>query len=78
MAVLKLNELSGEMEIVDTWTADDIREAWGADDDEDKTPLTDQQIYDVMDYIVDTHDANRGINWQNIEDAIDTITRIKK
>jgi hypothetical protein len=36
--------------------------------------LTDHQVYKVMLLIVASHDANIGINWEVIDNAIDQVS----
>ena len=65
------DEQTGEWEIVDRWTEEDIRHqaefACGID-------LTPDQTYEILKLIAKTHDANIGINWDVIDNAIQQLT----
>jgi uncharacterized protein YpuA (DUF1002 family) len=59
--------------IIDRWNADDIQSvAENMDID-----LTDDQVLEIMQIIVSSHDANFGINWDVIGSAIDYILENK-
>ena len=55
--------------IIDRWDADDIQSVAENMD----LKLTDQQVLEVMQVIVASHDANHGINWDVIGSAIDAL-----
>lgn len=55
-----------------------IRDDWGIEDifcqaENDGIKLTKKQAINVMDSIVENFDANIGINWEVISDAIHTV-----
>jgi hypothetical protein len=56
--------------IIDRWEIEDIQSV--AEDMD--CQLTDDQVLEVMQLIVRSHDANYGINWDCIGSAIDAIT----
>ena len=48
----------------DYWK-DQIAYVWGIEDVQAQRPsLTDDQAREVLDRVMDTHDANYGINWE--------------
>ena len=69
MPYVQTNE-NGEPMIVDNWYASDIHEVAV---DKFDTTLSNKQIEEVMHFIVNTHDANIGIDWEVIEYAIDEV-----
>ena len=69
MPYVQTNE-NGEPMIVDNWYASDIQEVAV---DKFDTTLSNKQIEEVMHVIVNTHDANIGIDWEVIEYAIDEV-----
>lgn len=59
----------------DKWV---IRDDWHESDVQDVAEnmglaLTDEQVFKVMQVVVNAFDANEGINWDSIESAIDLI-----
>ena len=48
---------------------------WSIEDVKQVSPMTDSQARNVLSYIEQNHDANRGITWQTIEDAIEVMSR---
>ena len=70
MTLIK-NEQTGEWEIIVTWSEADIRHhvegSLGID-------LTPDQTYEILKLIAKTHDANIGINWDVIDNAIQELT----
>jgi len=53
------------------WSIDDVRhviENYGIDVD-----LTDEECMEVLDYCLDNHDAQYGMSWENIDNAIDYL-----
>jgi hypothetical protein len=55
-----------------------IRDDWGVEDVQSQAvdmgvKLTKDQIYKVMERVVQMHDANFGINWDVIGSAIDEV-----
>lgn len=65
----KIVMVRGNPVIQDQWDADDIMSVAEKMDIE----LTEDQIREVMKLIVQTHDANIGINWDVIGSAIDYV-----
>lgn len=65
----KIVMVRGNPVIQDQWDADDIMSVAENMDIE----LTEDQIREVMELIVQTHDANIGINWDVIGSAIDYV-----
>jgi hypothetical protein len=60
--------------IIDRWDADDIQSvAENMVLGRENLKLTDQQVLEVMQVIVASHDANHGINWDVIGSAIDAL-----
>jgi uncharacterized protein YpuA (DUF1002 family) len=56
-----------------------IRSDWDEEDiimqaENIEVELTDHQVYKVMQLIVASHDANIGINWEVIDNAIDQVS----
>ena len=52
------------------WTIEDVKSL------DDK--LTDAQCVAVLEYVHDNHDANFGVNWETIENAILDLARIQE
>ncbi len=55
-----------------------IRDDWDVEDilsqaELDEVKLSKKQVLLVMEYLVETFDANDGINWETVSDAISTI-----
>jgi uncharacterized protein YpuA (DUF1002 family) len=65
----KIVMVRGNPVIQDQWDADDIMSVAENMDIE----LTEDQIREVMELIVKSHDANIGINWDVIGSAIDYV-----
>ncbi len=65
----KIVMVRGNPVIQDQWDADDIMSVAENMDIE----LTEDQIREVMEVIVKSHDANIGINWDVIGSAIDYV-----
>lgn len=63
---------SGEVIIRDDWDSDDIQSV--ADDYD--IILTEAQILEVMDNIVEGFDANFGITWDSVREAIEQVTGV--
>lgn len=61
---LKMENLRYEIRII--WHIDDVRRA--SDD-----RLNDDECRDVLQYLLDEHDASIGINWEVIEFAIEEL-----
>jgi hypothetical protein len=59
---------NGKLIIRDEWHEDDIQ---GVAEAMDLPELTPDQIEAVMDLVVESFDANIGINWEVIENAVD-------
>ena len=48
--------------------------SWSTEDVQSVRPdLTDEQAATVLDYVLDNHDANEGINWGVLECAADYL-----
>ena len=48
--------------------------SWSTEDVQSVRPdLTDEQAATVLDYVLDNHDANEGINWGVLENAADML-----
>jgi hypothetical protein len=62
---------TGEWEIVERWTEADIRHqaeySFGIE-------LTSDQSYEILKLVMKSHDANIGINWDVIDNAIQQLT----
>ena len=62
---------TGEWEIVERWTEADIKHqaeySYGIE-------LTSDQSYEILKLIMKSHDANIGINWDVIDNAIQQLT----
>lgn len=57
-------------EISIVWTSEDIQQqAYDSGYD----TLTDEQIHEIFESLMDNHDANVGINWEVISDTIDEV-----
>jgi len=61
--------------IEDVWDLNDIRNV--ANDYEDEE-FTEEELIFAMEMVVDDFDANCGINWQVIENALDWIIADRK
>lgn len=57
---------NGETIIRDDWTADDVRNVA-------ETALTDAQVMEVMRRVVSGFDANFGITWDHVHNAIEGV-----
>ena len=54
--------------VLEEYWKDQIAYVWGIWDVQDQRPsLTDEQAREVLDRLMDTHDANYGINWEIID-----------
>ena len=62
--------VKGEV-IVDTWCIDDVEQQAKQMD----ITLTYKQKIDVLGLVLSNHDANYGINWETISDAIEEVQR---
>lgn len=62
--------LDGSIELHDVWGYDDVRSAQECRGGEN---LTDEQCKKVIELLAYAFDANDGIQWTGIENAIDTI-----
>jgi hypothetical protein len=62
---------TGEWEIVERWTEADIRHqaeySFGIE-------LTSDQSYEILKLVMKSHDANIGVNWDVIDNAIQQLT----
>jgi hypothetical protein len=62
---------TGEWEIVERWTEADIKHqaeySFGIE-------LTSDQSYEILKLVMKSHDANIGINWDVIDNAIQQLT----
>lgn len=65
----KLAFKNGQMYIEDNWGAEDIE----SQAESDGVELTDEQVEEVMEEIVESFDAEIGINWDVISSAIDHV-----
>jgi len=63
--------------IIDRWDADDIQSVAENMDLGCGNKLSDDQVLEIMQIIVSSHDANFGINWDVIGSAIDYILENK-
>ena len=64
-------DAQGNKYIADDWGIEDIQSV--AQQNLGLKPLTDAQVEAVMDLIVESFDANIGINWEVIENAIEEV-----
>ena len=64
---------NGQLIIRDDWDMDDIQSVAESNFD---ILLTDEQIRQVMEIIVEGFDANYGINWDSIDDAITQVIEV--
>ena len=64
---------NGQLIIRDDWGMDDIQSVAESNFD---ILLTDEQIRQVMEIIVEGFDANYGINWDSIDDAITQVIEV--
>jgi len=69
MAHIFTNE-NGAIELHDVWGCDDIQSVQSS---RDEPLLNDEQCKKVIELLAYTFDANEGINWLVVENAIDTI-----
>ncbi len=54
--------------VLTEYWSEQIAYVWGIEDVQDRRPtLTDEQAREVLDRLMDTHDANYGINWEIID-----------
>jgi hypothetical protein len=57
--------------VLEEYWQDRIASVWDIEDVQGQRPsLTDDQARDVLDRLMDTHDANYGINWEIIDVSI--------
>lgn len=66
------NDFHSENSIAIVWSIDDVRDQlWILNDNEDlKLTLTDEECMDHLRCILDNHDANYGITWENIYQSL--------
>ena len=64
---------NGQLIIRDDWDMDDIQSVAESNFD---ILLTDEQIRQVMQIVVKGFDANYGINWDSIDDAITQVIEV--
>jgi hypothetical protein len=64
----------GKLIIRDEWHEEDIQ---GVAEDNHDTTLTPEQMLKVMELIIESFDANIGIDWEVIDSAIDQILEEK-
>ena len=69
MARLIKNQ-NGQTEIVDTWGEDDIQSVADCNFD---LVLTPEQVGRVMEIVAEGNDANIGLNWDVIDNAIEIM-----
>jgi hypothetical protein len=60
----------GSIELHDVWAYDDIQ---NVQECRDEKPLTNEQCKKVLELLAYAFDANEGIHWIGVENAIDTI-----
>jgi hypothetical protein len=65
---------NGKLIIRDEWHEEDIQ---GVAEDDHDTTLTPEQMLKVMELIIQSFDANIGIDWEVIGSAIDQILEEK-
>ena len=65
---------NGKLIIRDEWHEEDIQ---GVAEDDHDTTLTPEQMLKVMELIIESFDANIGIDWDVIDSAIDQILEEK-
>jgi hypothetical protein len=65
---------NGKLIIRDEWHEEDIQ---GVAEDDHDTTLTPEQMLKVMELIIESFDANIGIDWEVIGSAIDQILEEK-
>jgi DNA-binding FrmR family transcriptional regulator len=73
MAHLVINT-KGETELHDVWGYDDINNAQAI---RHGIHLTDEQCKEVLELLFHYHDANQGINWEVIQEAIDQVLSVR-
>lgn len=57
-------EAQAVTEVLNEYWTDQIADVWHIDDVKAQKPsLTEDQAREVLDRVMDTHDANYGINW---------------
>ena len=61
--------------IEDIWSLDDFRNVADGSDTEE---FTDEELLQAMEMVVDNFDANYGITWETIEEALDWIVWERK
>ena len=61
--------------IEDIWNLDDFRNVADGSDTEE---FTDEELLQAMEMVVDHFDANYGITWDTIENALDWIVWERK
>ena len=61
--------------IEDIWSLDDFRNVADGSDTEE---FTDEELLEAMEMVVDNFDANYGITWETIEEALDWIVWERK
>jgi hypothetical protein len=61
-------EAQAVTEVLNEYWSDQIADVWHIDDVKEQNPsLTDDQAREVLDCVMDTHDANYGINWEILD-----------
>jgi hypothetical protein len=65
----------GKLIIRDEWHEEDIQ---GVAEDNHDTTLTPEQMLKVMELIIESFDANIGIDWEVIDSAIGQVLEEKK
>jgi hypothetical protein len=60
----------GTIELHDVWSYDDIQ---NVQDSRNEEPLSNEQCKKVLELLAYAFDANEGITWDGVENAIDTI-----
>jgi hypothetical protein len=70
----QLIKKDGKLIIRDEWHEEDIQ---GVAEDNHDTTLTPEQMLKVMELIIESFDANIGIDWEVIDLAIDQILEEK-
>jgi hypothetical protein len=64
---------NGQLVIRDDWGMDDIQSVAECNFD---VILTDSQIRQVMEIVVEAFDANYGISWDSIDSAIQQVLKV--
>lgn len=70
----KRDEAGNVIEIRETWDKDDIidrADDWDGGDN--PITLTDKEISEVLEMLLSDHNANVGINWDVIDECIETV-----